>query len=339
MKYIIRGDYFDCLYHNGCYYIWDTWGSLFAVDFEEDDHISVEERQFCTCEYDRNVMYHFVKQHVQVKGGYLPIDAVISGRYIYTAMENAIYRCGISYTSKKRNYSILDNQELLSVRGVSLAVDELGFVSIAAENDGVFEIYDRKRYAINKWEHKAKDVEPGIYQVTSRYARKVDYINGNILTTDDMWHEKVCNYEMAKRKWVDGKIRRSLINSTSDNLPMLRESNPMSSVPFDRKAVEKLYYVIRKHSVGGLLEVASLPRKMETGAFGTVTESKKEVLVELINGKIIRFDGPITRTRIFNGRNKKDLLMIVFDDRIEVTDFAEELENRQLQIARLGNGK
>lgn len=339
MKYIIRGDYFDCLYQNGCYYIWDTWGSLFAVDFEEDRHIAKKEQQHSTFVYDCNVIHHYVKQRVQVKGGFLPIDAVISGRYIYTAMENAIYRCGISYTSKKRNYSLLDNQELLSVRGVSLAVDELGFVSVAAENEGVYEIYDKSRYAINKWEHKAKDVEPGIYQVTSRYARKVDYINGNILTTDDMWREKVCNYEMAKRKWVDGKIRRSLINSSTENLPMLRESSPMSSVPFDRKAVEKHYYVIRKHSEGGLLEVASMPRKMETGAFGTVTESKKEVVVELINGKILRFEGPITRTRIFNGRNKKELLMIVFDDRIEVTDFAEELENKDLQIVRLGDGK
>lgn len=339
MKYIIRGDYFDCLYQNGCFYIWDTWGTLFAVDFEDDRHIGVEEQPHYTFEYDSNVIQHYVKQRVQVKGGFLPIDAVISGPYIYTAMENAVYRCGVSYTSMKRNCSILDNQELLSIRGVSLAADELGFVSIAAENEGVFEIYDHKRYAINKWEHKVKDVKAGIYQVTSRYARKVDYIEGNIITTDDLWREKVCNYEMAKRKWVDGKIRRSLINSSTENLPMLRELSPMSSVPFGRKAVERHYYVIRKHSQGGPLEVASLPRKMETGAFGTVTESKKEVLVELKNGKILRYEGPITRTRIFNGRHRKDLLMIVFDDRIEVTDFSDELENSHTQVMRLGDGK
>lgn len=78
---------------------------------------------------------------------------------------------------------------------------------------------------------------------------------------------------------------------------------------------------------------------METGAFGTVTESKKEVLVELKNGSIIRFEGPITRSRILSGKSKKDLLMIVFDDRIEVTDFADELSGTKACPLIYNHGK
>ena len=63
-------------------------------------------------------------------------------------------------------------------------------------------------------------------------------------------------------------------------------------------------------------------RKRLEGKFGFAFSSKKEVVVDLGNNGVKVISGPITRCRIGSGFGAyNNLLIVVLDDRVEITDF------------------
>lgn len=328
MKITIQGDFFDCQIHKDTFYVWDTWGGIRSLNFNSvlaettRDEWNKLELTYSESNIDR---YH--NSVCRDDTGIFPLDTLVIGNALYTAMENAVYKKSLLPNTKERKISF-KSKKVIGVRGLCLATDNLGLLAIAAGNQGVFEVFDNRKIAISKWEHRIKNEEDGFYLVTSKSSRYVEYQERDILSWDFDWNDTLSRFRMSDRQWKDGRIRRSLLATTPINQHALVKYDSSMSVQSDiRTSNNPSRYFIQNQTTGQYdLEIAGKPRCQHKAIFGTVTESRKELVVQLVNGEIIRIEGPITRSRVLSGYGgRNNLLMVVLSDRIVVTNFYDKL--------------
>ena len=354
MKIILKGDFFDCQIIYDRLFLWDTWGRLFVCDIRP----LLKEQKFFrndneSLKIDKGVLFHYCVAQIDIKGGIYPLDIAFMDGNLYTSTESGLYKRNIQMGKRFSEFSKGRVRKIIEIPFYEIAKGE-SFMALAGQKEGLFELYNKRRYRISKYGHAIKEIAEGIYSVNQSYSHTVWCDQKNIFSSDYNGHAFECHYRYGKRRDNSGRILRSYYKR--EVLPLSYEdqklSLPYKSQSEERKAIgekvegDKIYdcpaiiepckvnkntiteYPLGQYSfiVKGTNEpipVASKPRRYFMTKYGIVVEAKKEVVIVKSNHKVLRIEGPVTRARktAYLG---KECLVIVLNDEVMIDDLKGE---------------
>lgn len=358
MKIILQGDYYDCQVRGDRFFVWDMWGNLFVVDLRDDMVERLVKGGFRQeIEYKQEVVIRHIQAGTRIRGGMYPHDSSFVGSYLYTATESGLYKRYIDSGGRRVAIDTGKATKILGVQLFELANGQNQLMAMAGGREGVFEMYNPSMTRIVKEGKLENDLSTRIYSVNKSYAMSVWYEGQNIVSSDHEGHSKISIFEKTERHGLSGPMQRIYLKTEkleryerarltgrtqnkhtralshivedehlpSKNVPTLPEATlgPGEIYQDERQGEEcwvKFQGIPKEFGLKGNL------RRAMRGSFGYVAETKKEVLVVLKNGREIRITGPITRSRVVSGlRGRRNLLVVVLNDRIEITDFYKEI--------------
>lgn len=330
MKIIIDGDFFDCQVYRGCFYLWDMYGTLHVVDSRE----SLMDAQN---NVGNALIYHYKDKSIFAQdriasflmdGGIYPNDTVMLDGHLYAAMEDGLFKRYIPERKRLNRISKGSFRKISHINFFNMSVGKKGLIALSGGNEGVFEIYEEDSLRVPK---HTKRISPfsTLYKVAPDPSAFVEYEDYNILSTNFENRQSLYRFELNHpikyqqlplRSYRDSLVceeyklaGKLLSDKRSENLMLIQES-PIASE-----------WWVMGNIANKFIPIASKPRKIIKASFGTVIESRKEVVVEFTDGKIERIEGPITNCRVMSGFGRvKGLLIIVLNDRIEIRDFKDE---------------
>lgn len=313
MNIVLTADFYDCQVKGGLIYLWDTWGKVIVVDIRElVTDLQKRSGPFIEIELNKELINKHIIYVDDVSGGVFPIDTAFMGRFLFTATESGLYKRYVEEKRLKRKEQKRKSSKLLDIRLYELASGANGVMAIAAGKEGVLELYNPKKMRISKWSHSLqKEIRDGIYLVHGKDSRSVMYEQQNILSSDKKGNLYRLSFLPSRNPRSGERMLRSYQNT--------KVLNDIPSI---------LNFTQQKQQADG---VKNLPapvsttgkiRKRLEGKFGLAFSSKKNVFVDLGNNGVKVINGPITRCRIGSGFGAfNNLLIIVLDDRVEITDF------------------
>jgi len=331
MKIIIEGDFFDCQVLRDRIFLWDTWGQLFVYDIRK---MLLEEFQHIRNNYiltiDRKTLDRMCVARVNVKGGIYPLDSAFMDDNLYTSTESGLYR---RYIQVGKRFSDFNNGKVKKI--VDTPIYQMakgrGYMALAGQKEGLFELYNSRKFKIRKYGHPIKEVGKDVYSVNTSYTHSVWCEEGNIFSTDYKGKAFESHYRYSLKKDETGRVLRTYYKR--EEFPMLGAGRPLLLSSKKLQEANKRYLVVYNEKpeysfiVDGTMDaipISSKPRRSFKGKYGIVIEAKKELVVVKPNNEIIRIKGPITRSRNTSSFLGKENLIVVLNDKVIIGDVSDD---------------
>lgn len=358
MKIVLQGDFFDCQMRGDRFFVWDMWGHLLVVDLRDDIVERLVKGGFRQeIDYRQDVVKRHIQAGTRIRGGMFPHDSSFVGSYLYTATEGGLYKRYIETGERRVAIDTGKATKVFDVQLFELANGQHQLMAMAGGREGVFEMYNPAMTRIVKNGKLENDLTTRIYSVNKNYAMSVWYEDQNIVSSDHEGHSRISIFEKGERQGQREPVQRIYLKTEKleryeraylaghiqherhRTLPYTegKEHLPINSRPmlpeviFGRDDISPDY----RRGEGCWINFQGVPkefglkgnlRRTMRGSFGYVAETKNEVLVVLKNGREIRIPGPITKSRVVSGlRGRRNLLVVVLNDHIEITDFYKEI--------------
>ena len=334
MKIVIHGDWFDCQVIRDRIFLWDTYGCLRVLDIRQRVYDLIKEHG-----YQINVSIHkdaldkFVISTLRIKGGIYPVDSAYMGDHLYTATETGLYR---RYLQEGNNIAEMPKglvRKLIDIRFLELTAKS-DMIAMAGASEGLFELYNPRKYRITKSGHEINEVGKGIYSVIRTYTKAAWYDKHDIISVNQEGNQYRSRFNTNTKPDASGKILRNyikqnLIGELNARMQSVRQTNQFESrevflnIQIDERGTKEFHFLMRHFEEP--VKIAGKPRRYAFGAFGMAAESKQEQVVVCKNGAVKRIDGPITRSRVVSGFGKRNgLLVVVRNDHVMITDCENE---------------
>lgn len=343
MRIIIEGDFFDCQVIRDRFFLWDTYGVLRVLDLRNTlKDISHKNGGNIVFTLHKEVGEKYVISTLRIKGGIYPLDSAYMGEHLYTATESGLFRRYLPEGEKIIDVSKGISKKLIDVRFIELS-PQPNMMAMAGAEEGVFELYNPKKYRITKSGHEPKNQENGIYSVNRTFSKSVWYEKDNIANISNNGSFYLCHYRTNKQPDDQGRRLRTylkqeaLVDKLVLSLPAAVDVGKKETQKKETGGISRAIHIYavenKEHqfSYGFATPfhpepviIASKPRRYLFGEFGTAAEAKKEVVVLSRKRGEIRINGPITRARVVSGfGGKNNLLITVCSDYVLITDFEE----------------
>lgn len=330
MKIIIQGDWFDCQVIRDRIFLWDTYGFLRVLDIRRSIFGLVKEHDHKTeLSIHKDIVDKFVISSLHIKGGIYPVDSAYMDGHLYTATESGLYR---RYLQKGESISEMPKglaRKLIDIRFLELSAKS-DMIAMAGASEGLFELYNTRKYRITKSGHGANEVSKGIYSVIKTYTKSAWYDRHDIISVNREGNQYRARFNANTKPDASGKILRNYIKQDlieEFNVKMLpiRQTNLFESrevslnIQIDERGTKEYHFLMRHFEKP--VKIAGKPRRYVFGDFGMSAESKQEQVVVRNDGTVKRIEGPITRSRVVSGFGKKNgLLVVVCNDHVLITD-------------------
>lgn len=330
MKIIIKGDFFDCQLIRDRFFVWDSWGIIRVLDYRQDvyNHIGVMSNQSVELIYEDAIhLDNTITAITRMSGGIFPNDSVFVNGHLYTATESGVFRQVVGYGKELFEFSSSRSHKMTDIQVFDLSGGPGELVAMAAGKEGVFEIYNPRTMRVTKSGHDVKDVDKGIYLVSGSTSYNVCYQDRDIYSTDQDGRTRVLSFGSGER-WTkqNGKQLRPYIRSNSPDgdliklLPTGEGTHREAERSLGLQQFEIWSFSLSR-TPNQINRVLGKPRTVSEAVFGTVVEAREEVVIQQLDNAVKRISGPITRTRVLSGfGGKRNLLMVVLNDRIEILD-------------------
>lgn len=331
MNIYIKGDFFDCQIHKAKLYIWDTWGILYVFNWRALLMYAerVDENDLAI---SQGLLRKFEYSSVRIKGGIFPMDSAFVENHLFTATESGLYRRYIPEgTTRITRFRESKSRNLLEgVRVFSLSVNQMGgTLAISAGNEGLLEWYDKDKYSVTKQKQK---VVYEIYKVRKAPSLYSSYLSEGLFSANDVTTPIFCYYQ--ERRSREGISRSMLRAYTGEQMEVMRNSQrywtddnniyALGEDSIDSFAVtgNTQNMIERRGSIALHISSTQRVRKAASASFGHVLDYKTKLTVTSKDGLFTyTIEGPITRWRILKSRKPdSDLLVVVLDDQIRITD-------------------
>lgn len=346
MKIILKGDFYDCQIIRGRVFLWNTWGQLFVYDIRENLKECIEKTkgQDAVLVIQNGVLDKFLVATVNVKGGIYPLDSAFMGNHLYTSTETGLFKRYIQTGKGMYDFSKGKAMPIFRVPFYNIAVGD-NYMALAGKEEGVFELFNDKRYRISKDGHPVKMVANGLYSVNRSYSNHVWYDDKNIISKDDSGQSYLFQYRVSLKSDNVGRYLRTYLKRSENELTItsgIRMLPSFESVKLEgkrriedqeflrqdmsKKRTQSLntsrmeYRFIADGYNKAIISIGSKPRRNFKAGYGVVVESKKEVVIVKSDGNVIRIPGPITRARNVKDSFGKDYLTVVLNDSVIIDD-------------------
>lgn len=350
MKIILKGDFYDCQIIRGRVFLWNTWGQLFVFDIRPIINQFVKETKGMdtVLEIEKDHLKNFFVASVNVKGGIFPLDSAYMDDHLYSATESGLYKRFIQ--TGKRFFDFSKGKAFLISRipFYNIAIGD-GYMGLAGKEEGLFELYNEKKYRISKYGRSATMESKGIYSVHRDYSSYVWYEKRNLFSSNDRGYSYEYLYRISQKSDNSGKYLRTFYKRVENqryNSPfiiMLPSPEPIKHVKEHEEKDSKLplkEYKIR--SIAPILDtnrtefrfiakgynkpisIESKPRRCFKASYGIVVESRKEVVIVRLNGEVFRISGPVTRARNAKDSFGRDFLIVVLNDYVLIDDLKNQ---------------
>lgn len=329
MKYIIKGDFYDCQLHKGLLYLWDMDGYLSLYNWEEIKHVigMVPGGDIVYCNI--KALQRFRKGlPVEVKGGLFPTDTAFVGRYLYTAMESGLYRgqAIIDAYKKSRYFTSSRPNKVWDCPPLSLTSNQSGLqLAISTGEDGLYEINlskDVKTQGLKK-------VEANIFSVSNKKAIRSRYVkNSSIYSTDEnldkYFHEFIISRSngVLVRTYTKDYDFNSIVK---DKWASLSGTTSLSSISRITNTGVEVYPIYRnQQSIRQTprIEMKGTKKKLllvEPVSSGIIIEYENGLMLLNRQGKeIVKVNTPVTRWRWLQDSNNKNLLFVILEDHLAI---------------------
>ena len=346
MKIILKGDFYDCQIIHGRVFLWNTWGQLFVFDIRPiiDQCVKDAGGKDTVLEIEKNHLMHFCVASVNVKGGIFPLDSAYMDNHLYSATESGLYKRYIQVGKRISDFSKGRAFPISRIPFYNIAIGD-GYMGLAGKEEGLFELYNEKRYRISKYGRPAKMAGKGIYSVHRDYSSYVWYEKRNLFSRNERGYSYEYLYRLSQKSDNTGKYLRTYYkrledlryNSSSimmlpspepskqiidhkekDSKPLLNEYKIRSITPKLDPQKTEFSFITKDLDVS--ISIGSKPRRSFKANYGIVVESKKEVVIVRPNGEVIRIPGPVTRTRNAKDSFGRDYLIVVLNDNVLIDD-------------------
>lgn len=330
MRIIIQGDWFDCQVIRDRVFLWDTDGWLVVLDLRQTVY-ELQKKHGYSFEYTlhKDIVDKYIISTVRIKGGIYPLDSAYMGNHLYTATEAGLYR---RYLQEGNSIAEMPKglaRKLIDIRFLELTAKS-DMIAMAGASEGLFELYNPRKYRITKSGHETNEVGIGIYSVIKTYTKAAWYDKHDIISINQEGSQYRSRFNTNTKPDASGKILRNYIKQDlirELNVRMLpdRKTKQLASrevflnVQIDERGSKEYHFLMRHFEEP--IKIAGKPRKYLFGDFGMSAESKLEQVVVCKNGSVKRIEGPITRSRVVSGFGKKNgLLVVVRNDHVMITD-------------------
>lgn len=329
MRLIIQGDWFDCQVIRDRVFLWDCDGWLVMLDIRDVIYKSlIEHGNKIEHTFHKDVIDKFIVSSLRIKGGIYPVDSAYMGGHLYTAMESGLYRRYLQEGNKIAEMPKGLSRKLTGIRFMELTA-RADMIAMAGASEGLFELYNFKKYRITKSGHEANEVEKGIYSVNKTYSKAVWYDKHDIISVNKEGNQYRCRFNINTKVDASGRLLRNYIKQDliRENLRQLSDlqANHLESrevllhVQIDERGSKEYRFMMRDFEEP--VKIAGKPRKYVFGNFGMSAETKQEQVVVCRDGTVKRIEGPITRSRVVSGFGKRNgLLVVVRNDHVLITD-------------------
>lgn len=333
MRIIVQGDFYDCQVIRDRVFLWDTYGVLMVLDIRQTMYNLIKEHgnrfEFTI---HKDTVDNFVISTLRIKGGIFPVDSAYMGEHLYTATESGLYRRYIQEGERIAELPKGLAKKLIDIRFMELAT-KTDMMAMAGASEGLYELYNPRKYRITKSGHEVAEIEKGIYSVNRTFSKAVWYDKQDIISVNKEGYHYRCRYNATSKTDVNGRILRNYIKQDligEQNLLMLPapeavpdNSREVYTLLTDNNGDVTYQFVMRRFEKP--VKISSKPRKFLFGGFGMAAEARKELVVVRKDGVVKRVEGPITRSRVVSGfGKKKGLLVIVRNEHVIITDGENE---------------
>ena len=330
MRIIRQGDWFDCQVIRNRVFLWDTYGCLMVLDIRQAVYELIKAHGYkIEFSIHKDTVDKFIISSLRMKGGIYPVDSAYMGDHLYTATESGLYR---RYLQEGESIAELPKglaQKLIDIRFLELTA-KADMIALSGASEGLFELYNPRKYRITKSGHETNEVSKGIYSVKKTYTKSAWYDRHDIISINQEGIQYRSRFNTSTKADASGKILRNyikqdLIGDINERMLPARQTNPFElrevflDILIDLRGNKEYQFMMRHFEEP--VKIAGKPRKYVFGGFGMAAESRQEQVVVTKDGVVKRIDGPITRSRVVTGFGKRNgLLIVVRKDHVMITD-------------------
>lgn len=330
-KYQIRGDFFDCQIHRGYLYIWDMEGMLSLYDW------NAIKRTMELAGPRANGMYGAIKAFerfrkgmpVEVVGGMFPTDTAFVGSYLYTAVENGLYRGQAVIDSYRRSKYFTSSKpnRVWECPPLSLTANYNGMqLAVSAGEDGLYEVNISKDIKTKG----LRMVGKSIFEVSRKSAIRSRYVkNSSIYSTDENLGKSLHEFRLSRNnRGVKERIYTrdydfsTIVNQGKwEEIAGTKGFSCISRITKKGLEVYPLYKSQKTISSKPRIEMVGTKRKLvavEPVSVGKIVEYENGLQLRSRSGEeMIKINTPVTRWRWLNigGQN---VLVVVLDSCMEI---------------------